>query len=572
MADPLVPDQQAAGVAPGMGEPISQGGLLDALRSRGTLPAMLPAQMLAQSMGQAGPGPNAGLGVGSAMLNAAHGGNPALNPYLQQYQAQQNEQVKQGLQYQQLQQHQTQLQQKQNEMSLTIQKDLLFGPNRIEDEKVRGPLAQTYGKSVSAQIGMPLPEGVMRSWTNGGPSMESQKKLAILLNTADSQTDPDLRASMTRDAQTFYMQHGGQPQGFEAMAATLRDPTYRKAAGLPDNMAIQKDALELQDKFRKDWVARHPAFADVKNERGHVVEGGVAGYADEIARKNFGRSLFDLRDDVPADAALIQALLEGGRMKAKLTRQTTMEQDLEAKRNEEKYKSDLIEQRTGRLLEKRAQLFPPKPSSVGVMNQQAAEKALQPLTDAENAISDLAMLNAALKRAADKGLIPTSTGMGEAWRARAAQAWNYNDADILAIKQTILPMIIGKIDRGLFDEKNVRFKQAFEEQMRIAQSLPTVEAFKKLSDMYNYMFARNAARRLYNLEGMEGQRNPDVVAHAKEQFAIMYPDGIPGDPSLLPPGSHYEYRNKQPVIVLDNGKGEYDQATGQWVPRAKGAK
>src|SRR6185295_11556103 len=117
MADPLVPDQQAAGVAQAQGEPTSQGGLLDALRGHGMLPQMLPQQMLAQSMAQAGPGPSGGLAIGSGMLNAAGGGNPALNPYLQQYQAQQNEQVKQAMEYQKLQQSQFGLQQKQNEMS-----------------------------------------------------------------------------------------------------------------------------------------------------------------------------------------------------------------------------------------------------------------------------------------------------------------------------------------------------------------------------------------------------------------------------------------------------------------------
>src|SRR6185503_21230210 len=98
MADPntQAPDLQSATGVPAPPAPMSQPGLIDALRSQGT-PPLLPANMLSQSMQQSGPGPSIGLAMGSGALNAGSGGNAALNPYLQQYQAQQNAQVQEAL-------------------------------------------------------------------------------------------------------------------------------------------------------------------------------------------------------------------------------------------------------------------------------------------------------------------------------------------------------------------------------------------------------------------------------------------------------------------------------------------
>ena len=114
MADPntVTPDMQGAGVANPPPEEMTQGGIVDALRSRGTLPGGL-----AMSMNQVGNVPSGGLAAGSGILNALSGGNAALNPYLQQWQTQQNAQVTQALQYQHLQNEQLTQRARQNEFA-----------------------------------------------------------------------------------------------------------------------------------------------------------------------------------------------------------------------------------------------------------------------------------------------------------------------------------------------------------------------------------------------------------------------------------------------------------------------
>jgi len=567
MADPntQAPDLQSATGVPAPPAPMSQPGLIDALRSQGT-PPLLPANMLSQSMQQSGPGPSIGLAMGSGALNAGSGGNAALNPYLQQYQAQQNAQVQEALHYQHLQQQQAAQQLHRDELSNAIYKDLLFGPNAVEDEKVRGPLAAQYGQGISKVTGSPLSTGLVQSMTKGGPSMTSLKNLAILANMADTEQDPLLKQSKQQDAIKYFAQHGGDPAKYEETAAKLRDPLFRRMASLPDDESMQMEKFKLQDEMRKNWIGSHPEFADIKNEQGHTVVAGVTGYGDEIIRKmtRGQRSLFDLNDKVPLDKALIDVALDGGRAMAKAEAQKRTEQKLEADMQLAQKKSDIIKERTGQLMEKRKELFP---SQAGVMKPEDVKKALAPFAAADDAQGVFAQLEGSLDRMAKKGLVPTGPGPGQALSVKIQEFLQSGDSDATVFKKNILPAIIGLVDRGLMDEKNVRFKEAFIEKTRLAQQTPTLEAFKKLGDMYRYAFAVRAARQLYNLEATESARNPAVVKLAQDHFNVLYPQGMPGDPSLLKPGTHYEYRNKQAIMTLDNGKGEFDPATQQWVPK-----
>src|SRR6185295_5885665 len=135
--------------------------------------------------------------------------------------------------------------------------------------------------------------------------------------------------------------------------------------------------------------------------------------------------LFDLDDKVPLDRALIAVALDGGRAMAKFEAQKRTEQKLEADMQLAQKKSDIIQARTGALMEKKKELFPPQ---AGVMNAKAADLALKPFAEADNAQSMIAQLNGALERMDKKGLVPRQTGPIEAMRVKGQEFLQSGDS------------------------------------------------------------------------------------------------------------------------------------------------
>src|SRR6266700_5981093 len=137
-------DQVAAG---GTAQPQDQGGMLDALRSRGPV----PQQALANIM-QPQPGPNMGSAIGSGAL-AVLTGNAGQNPYLAQ-QAQGNKDAfYQQITAQRLQDQRADRQLRQQESVLKITKDTLA--DLPEGDPARGPLAKQAAAIISRATGVP---------------------------------------------------------------------------------------------------------------------------------------------------------------------------------------------------------------------------------------------------------------------------------------------------------------------------------------------------------------------------------------------------------------------------------
>jgi hypothetical protein len=262
MADPITPDMQGAGL-PGMPEPTSQGGLLDALRSRGTLPGILPPQMLAQSMQQAGPGPNVGLAMGSGALNVTGGGNPAQNPYLQQYQAQQNAKIQQALQMQRLQQIERQNFVKQNEMALNIAE---------QASKSDDPTARLWGWQEKSRLGGPLgiqiPKNIVQGLATGKLSTE---QMAKVVGMADEKILPEDIARVV-GLPPALVQQGIEIAKSDPTRRILKIPTRAEAEA--GRVKDQQEALALA---QKEW-----GLADSKDPR--------VPFATEYTMRQFGVS------------------------------------------------------------------------------------------------------------------------------------------------------------------------------------------------------------------------------------------------------------------------------------------
>src|SRR6266702_3319764 len=137
-------DQVAAG---GTAQPQDQGGMLDALRSRGPV----PQQALAKIM-QPQPGPNMGSAIGSGAL-AGLAGQAGQNPYLQQQSQQSQQGFQQAMQAQQIQDRRAEQDLKHNETSLKILHDTLG--DLPDGDPARGPLAKQYAGLVSKLTGAP---------------------------------------------------------------------------------------------------------------------------------------------------------------------------------------------------------------------------------------------------------------------------------------------------------------------------------------------------------------------------------------------------------------------------------
>src|SRR6266702_855140 len=150
-------DQVAAG---GTAQPQDQGGMLDALRSRGPV----PQQALANIM-QPQPGPNMGSAIGSGAL-AGLAGQAGQNPYL----AQQAQGAKDAF-YQQLNAQREQRAQKaQQDRQYERQNDMAF---KVSEELARSsdPAAKAAGwqniKRLSGPLGVKIPDDVIQSLSRG---------------------------------------------------------------------------------------------------------------------------------------------------------------------------------------------------------------------------------------------------------------------------------------------------------------------------------------------------------------------------------------------------------------------
>ena len=245
MADPntVTPDMQGAGVANPPPEEMTQGGIVDALRSRGTLPGGL-----AMSMNQAGNAPSGGLAAGSGILNALSGGNAALNPYLQQWQAQQNAQVTQALQYQHLQNEQLTQRARQNELAWKMTQGMIdSGDSDAMQQawKDRARMAGPLGVNISPNLIQGLGRGKL-----------SPEQLARVVGMVDEGSLPEDIGRVTGLSPQL-VQQGTQIAQSDATRRILKIPTRSEAEA-----GRAKDQMESLKLARDQW-----GFTDEKDPR-----------------------------------------------------------------------------------------------------------------------------------------------------------------------------------------------------------------------------------------------------------------------------------------------------------------
>ncbi len=260
-------DQVAAG---GTAQPQDQGGMIDALRSRGPV----PQQALANIM-QPQPGPNMGSAIGSGAL-AGLTGNAGQNPYLAQ-QAQGNKDAfYQQITAQRLQDQRADRQLRQQESVLKITKDTLA--DLPEGDPARGPLDKQAAAIISRATGVPA--GPLQASLAQGPL--SKAKQAQALDMLDANVSPEMIAQAT----------GLNPQQIQTISGIAGSESARKALGF-STRAEQRAKLAEEQTKSLDLARRTWGLTD-KDPRTQ--------FALKYAMDTYGKSFSELTRDEQKEA------------------------------------------------------------------------------------------------------------------------------------------------------------------------------------------------------------------------------------------------------------------------------
>jgi len=364
-----------------------------------------------------------------------------------------------------------------------------------------------------------VPASVTDQWSIGGPGQKSQKRLAEMLSAADIAEDPAVKANALKDAQTYFVQHGGTPEDWDSTQRLMLTPAYLKAAGLPSREESVISHAKMQEELNKTWLSNNPQFRDTKDKE------NMLGFASEFAMRILKRPLNTLDakrpDDIPqieaaksyADLQTVKARQQEDIRKA--AQETEKQQAMLGREKDlAKYKADLAKE-TG-----------PK------WNETQAKTALATINTADTAMSESRAMRGTLQRLQDKGLLPSDASPGAGVWSDIKQAWNYNDPDVRFLKNMILPYFIGLVDRGLNDEKGTRAMAMFTKQIELVTKSPTQEGLGRLFDLSEYMFYNKATKSLSLHERAAGRMDPAVLDEERARYRELFPKPIP-DPSAL---------------------------------------
>ncbi len=461
--------------------------------------------------------------IGASMSGFAAGARGEANPYLAQLDKQQTAKIERL-------RLANDIQQKRAEKSLADTKatrDVLKGLiEATEDKAQRDQYIDQYVK-LGQDAGIETPQAIVNGWKNSGMKSE---RITSLARDIDARRGPDGKISpQDRDALArTYAPFGLSATALDDMITKL-DPSRpgtqaeRDFYHLPNAEENKKKAIELRSKQTDLWIKEHPEFSD--NEKAGL--NGVAGYAAEFARDTFGRNLYDLNPENPQDAKMLTMARDYAIARASKTTKDQADRKFNEDRRTKQMESDLIKDREIAVAQARGEAGATKP-----MPPTVRMKVLKPIDDAAKGVDALEIYRETAKNVADKGYLPTGPTQISTIGPRFRQWWNSNDTDVLALKQLTSPIMVGQIDRGLFDEKGSRSMQMFHQQIELVKNTPTLEGYNRLMDMYEYLYARMAQRNLAHLQAQRGRIDPTVIDEAETQVSQTFPKGIPQNPAV----------------------------------------
>jgi hypothetical protein len=264
MADDQIirpPDQVSAGGTP---QAPDQGGIIDALRSRGAAPQAALANIMQPPM-QA----NIGLAAGSGSLAAMPGGaGVGANPYLSGVNQQNKDQFYQQLNMQRLKDQQAERQMRLNEANLKVAEGLLESP----DEDVRAAGANAKGR-VMTQMGIPTTPEVLKGLAKKAVDPKQIESAARYLDLFGGDVKKSAELSGLYPAMVTELAKGKDSDAFSRIV-------YGKS-----KIERQREALDLKKTEMDIWAKEHPTSPEVASE------------ASLVAQERFHKPLSELPDN-----------------------------------------------------------------------------------------------------------------------------------------------------------------------------------------------------------------------------------------------------------------------------------
>lgn len=475
--------------------------------------------------------------IGASMSGFAAGAKGQDNPYLTRLDHEQSAKIERLKAVNEIQQKRAAKSLEDTKATRTVLEHLI---ETTEDKAQRDQFIDQYVK-LGQQAGIETPQAIVYGWKNSGMKSE---RIAALARDIDSYRGPDGKVSpqdRAKLAQT-YAPFGLSDTALSDMIDKL-DPSKPNSQAsrdfykLPNVTENKSKAADLQKKTRDNWVGDHPEFAD--NEKAGRF--GVAGYANEFTQDTYGRPLYSLSPDNPEDAKILKMARDYAYRRAEKTTKEQADQKFNEDIRMKQAESDIIRQREIAVAQARGEVGATKPMPVT-----ARIKVLKPLDDADKGVGNLEIMRETAQNLNQKGFLPTGPTQAQSVLPRLKQWWNSNDVDILAMRQLTSPIMVGQIDRGMFDEKGSRSMQMFHAQIELVKNMPTLEGYNRLMDMYEYMYARMAQKTLRNLEAQEGHIDPTVIDEARRTFQATFPNGMPQDPAVASRGGRPGAGRTQP--------------------------
>jgi len=411
---------------------------------------------------------------------------------------------------------------------LAMNKELMDAATTDDTRKI---MAEKRAKMMEQFTGQATPPEIIGEWAT--KKFDEKEVQAIVRAYAGLGVDnPDAPRIVAE-------QFGISPAKAAYYQTVSQKDAYRKAYGVMTTAEQEKEISDAATSKANAWVATNPQFKDTNHLQ------GLTGFGDEFVQRIAGKSLYSLNPANPQDAVLI------GQAQKYAVEMATKAQAIEDKRKlaEKQAESNIIQQREINVAGAKQAMQPPK------LNDLQLTRLTKPLDVAQDMTTFKGMRDAA-QGLADSGLLPTNQYLWEKGRAAFQQWWNSNDSNLLMFKQLTTPQMIGRVDRFLYDEKNVRVAAAFKQQLALTSSIPTLENINKLIGFYEHMFGAKAAEQMRMLESQRGKIDPDVMDYSRELFRQNFPNGVPPDPTLGASGTPL---NPKPV-------GIYDPATDTLIP------
>ena len=145
-------------------------------------------------------------------------------------------------------------------------------------------------------------------------------------------------------------------------------------------------------------------------------------------------------------------------------------------------------------------------------------------------------------RMSKKGILPTSTDYASIKIAQFNRNIRYRgDSDVMNFQNQFAPLAIGKIERGMLDDKGVRIKDAFGKVFNVPDEMPPAQAIKDYLNFYRGELITSMRK---DLEAKKGLGARPEVLDTMRVFAAPYlgeskhelpPREQPAAPALVTP-------------------------------------